>query len=517
MVLWLISDTLSPAQLMSMELAAKVQLESQRGPPWALFGSDDGHLQPELLCVQHRQATVSAVGMLAQQLLRHAHGYEPAADEQQQRHAAAAWTMYGCALNRGRLLLSESLDRFWELSAFCCLTPTPALLAQTAAVLQTSEAIIRLQAQAPAAGAGGDSSNPGNVQSCDDAGAGQPGWMLEFIEATLLPTAALRFLCKAPKDLAQSVSGQQLLQAALSALLTALKLQVASKAQELLPGDLAFCSGIACRALRAVTGPSPALTLSPDTEEGAKASESPLSSSSNSIHSISSIEALHLFLQLLGRCASILGRHLSAACATDATAAAHWLMKEQASPTVLDPGGQEECLQFGLPSSNLQGIHACFAAAKDSLKNTVGQRAGSSVTLSSKLDDSSPQPRGSNNAPASAAVANDTGSSDSSSSSSIPIDNSGHLLSSSKSSCHSPLPDVCIDELEMAHVSFMYLLVEMPHCKTTSCDGTRLWAGAAGTCGPAVYSSQLSSNTSRQGTHSRLYQQCQVCPHSTPA
>jgi hypothetical protein len=451
-----ISDILTPAQLMSMELAAKVQMESQRGRSWALFSSDDGLLKPELLCMQHRQATVSAAGMLAQQLLRLANAHMPAADKQQQQcHAAAAWTVYGCALNRSRLLLSESLDRFWELSSSCCLTPTPALLAQTAAVLQTSEAIIRLQAQAPAVEAGGSS-----FRACDDTGAGQPGWMLEFIDATLLATAALRFFCKAPRDLAQSVSGQQLLQAALSALLTAAKLQLAGKARELLPGDLAFCSVIACRALSAVTGPSPALTLSPHTEEGANASESPLGSSSNSIHSVSSIEGPHLILQLLGRCASILGHHLSAACAADADAAAHWLLKEHASPTVLDPGGQEESLQFGQPSSNLLGIHACFAAAKDSLKSTVGQRAGSSVTRSSKLDDSSSQPCGSNNAPASTAVANETGSSGSSRN--ISINSSGHLVSSSKgSSCHDPLPDLFIDELTRAHVSCMRLLVEV--------------------------------------------------------
>jgi hypothetical protein len=169
----------------------------------------------------------------------------------------------------------------------------------------------------------------------------------------------------------QSAAGLQLLQAAVSHLLTVLKLQgVAGPGEGLLPGDLSFCIVAAIPALRSVADACVAGMGSSSTSSGGGGSSISTSggggsSSSRSSRSSSGTNATHLELQLLARCLHRLGSRLDAALQGDVTSAFNWLAEKTASPTAIpmDSHGDSHgaCLMFDTPSRNVAGL--CVAAA----------------------------------------------------------------------------------------------------------------------------------------------------------
>jgi len=193
---------------------------------------DDDQAQPTRLQLQYADVTASIAGLLTQRLLQPAgelmapgHRHDPLA-------AAAAWGKHGASATQSSHLLRKLFMGLMQSLSTSGLEFTPALLTHAAAAVQVSEATMRLQAMSTAAMPAADTGRD----------AGQQGRKRDFLEAVVSPVTALQLLCRAPQELCQSVPGQQLLQAAVSAILTAVKLQGLGRlGSELLSGDVAAC------------------------------------------------------------------------------------------------------------------------------------------------------------------------------------------------------------------------------------------------------------------------------------
>jgi len=343
---------------------------------WVKFNGEPAQLSS--LRLQYADVTASIAGLLTQRLLQPSgalvgpgHRHEPPA-------AAATWGKHGPAAIQSSHLLRELFMGSMKGLSASGLVFTPALFAHAAAAVQVSEATMRLQAIStvvmPAAQAGST--------------AGQQEQRRDFLEAVVLPVTALQLLCRAPQELCQSVAGQQLLQSAVSAILTAVKLQGSGRLRaELLTGDVAACMVVVCEALNTVvchlsagclgevfTHPQHKKQHSKHTR-GQSSAGSFRPQAPKHVSFTVAAEALQLVLQLFARCLHLFGSHLQALYEADAAAAAAWLSEQHAELKIVEQAlqGSEQSqgglLELGGPVSNLTGIMSCVAVFSNSVKN----------------------------------------------------------------------------------------------------------------------------------------------------
>jgi len=355
---------------------AKLQLQRCL---WVKF--DDEHSRHACNCstqLQYADVTASITGLLTQRLLQPAgalvdpgHRHEPPA-------AAATWGKYGPAATQSSHLLRKLFLGFNAELGSLRSRIQASLLSQAAAAVQVSEAAMRLQAMSTAAEPTADAVRTARQQERKR----------DFLEALALPVTALQLLCRAPQELCQSSAGQQLLQAAVSAILTAVKLQGLGRlGAELLTVDVAACMMVVCEALNAVVchltaGCQPEVFELPQHKkqhskqtQGQSAAASFGPQAPQPMSFTDAAEALQLVLQLFARCLHLFGSHLQALYEADAAAAAAWLSEQHAPLKIVEQAlqgsGQSQGfpLELGAPLSNLTGIMSCVGVFSTCVMN----------------------------------------------------------------------------------------------------------------------------------------------------
>jgi len=439
------STSLPQPSASAQTLHANLQLQRCA---WVKFG-DDEPAQQSLLRLQYADVTASIAGLLAQQLLQlegarmaPGHRHEPPA-------AIASCGAYGPALTQCSHLLHQFFVGPMQVLSAVSLELTPALFAQTAAAVQASEAIMRLLAQRAAA-------EPAAEEARN---ARQQGQELKFLEAVVFPVTALQLLCRAPQELCQSVAGQQLLQAAVSAILTAVKLQGSGRmGTELLTVDVAACMMVVCEALNAVICHLTAgcqlevfelpqhkqqQTLLGKHTRGQSAAASSGPQPPQPVSLIVAAEALQVVLQLFARCLHLFGSHLQALYEADAAAAAAWLSEQHAELKIVKQALQEDSEQsqrisllLGAPVSNLAGIMSGVAVFSKCVTNGAWLLgAGEEVMQSSGLSSTPHTVRDSEEAACSSSNSSSSNSS-SSSRQALMLQVLSHLLSEVEEICN---------------------------------------------------------------------------------